>query len=416
MWRFFRRQRVRITNLYEEYSRPFWILVLGLFIDHLGGALIFPFFTLYVTRKFGVSMTEVGVLFGVFSLSSVVGSTLGGALADRFGRKALLIFGLLVSAFTSLAMGLVETFDQFIVAALIAGLFADVGWPAAQAMVADLLRPQKLAGGFGLIRIAANLSVTIGPAIGGLLAARSYTLLFVFDAISSTITAFVVFLFLRETKPRLREDQPQETVVETIAGYSRVLRNSAFVLFMLASIMMATVYSQMNTTLAPYLRDQHGVTEQGFGFIMTLNAAMVVLLQLWITRRTTGYRPMTMMALGTLLYGVGFAMFGLAPTYPLFLAAMAVITIGEMVSVPVAQVLVADFAPEDMRARYMAAYGFTWTIAFALGPMLGGLMLDNYNPHWLWYATGLLGLLTAGIFMLLERGDRVEPAAVEEPV
>jgi predicted MFS family arabinose efflux permease len=282
--------------------------------------------------------------------------------------------------------------------------------------VADLLRPQKLAGGFGLIRIAANLSVTIGPAIGGLLAARSYTLLFVFDAISSTITAFVVFLFLRETKPRLRKDQPQETMVETIAGYSRVLRNSAFVLFMLASIMMATVYSQMNTTLAPYLRDQHGVTEQGFGFIMTLNAAMVVLLQLWITRRMSGYRPMTMMALGTLLYGAGFAMFGLAPTYPLFLAAMAVITIGEMVSVPVAQVLVADFAPEDMRARYMAAYGFTWTIAFALGPMLGGLMLDNYNPHWLWYATGLLGLLTAGIFMLLERGDRVEPAAVEEPV
>lgn len=415
MWSFLRRQRVRAVNFYEEYNRPFWILILGLFIDRLGGALIFPFFTLYITRKFGVSMTEVGLVFGMFAVSGVVGSTLGGALADRFGRKAMLIIGLLASAFSSLAMGLVETYRLFIVVALVAGLFGNIGWPAADAMVADLVPPGKRAGGYGLLRVVANLAVTIGPAIGGLLAAQSYLLLFACDAVSSTITAIIVSLLLRETKPRLRTGQPQETVVQAFGGYFKALRDSAFMWFMLASILMATVYMQMNTTLAPYLRDSHGITEQGFGFIMTLNAGMVVVMQFWITRRTETYRPMIMMALGTFLYAIGFAMYGMVSTYFFFLVAMVVITIGEMISVPVAQVLVAHFAPDDMRGRYMATYGFSWTIAAAVGPLLGGLMLDNFDPRWLWYAAGLLGLVTAGFFVQLGRSGKTGQEAMREP-
>ena len=94
--------------IYDEYPRQFWVLIMGSFIDRLGGALLFPFFTLYITRKFGVGMTTVGVIFGVFSISSVVGSMFGGALSDRLGRKGLLLFGLVMSALSSLVMGSVN--------------------------------------------------------------------------------------------------------------------------------------------------------------------------------------------------------------------------------------------------------------------------------------------------------------------
>ncbi len=107
------KQFKRWRAIYNEYPRQFWILVLGTFIDRLGGALMFPFFTLYITRKFGVGMTEVGVIFGLFSISSILGSVIGGALTDRFGRKGMVIFGLLVSAFTSLMMGLVNAISLF---------------------------------------------------------------------------------------------------------------------------------------------------------------------------------------------------------------------------------------------------------------------------------------------------------------
>ncbi len=392
----------RIRQTYNEYPSQFWVLMMGMFIDRIGGALMFPFFTLYVTQKFDVGMTEVGVLFGLFSISSVVGSTLGGALTDRLGRKGMIIFGLLASAFSSLLMGLVNQIELFFATAIIVGVFANSGGPAQQAMVADLLPEEKRAQGFGLLRVIANLAVAIGPAIGGLLAARSYLLLFICDAVASTITAGVVLAAIRETMPVTPEGEPQETIAQTFGGYVTVLRDSTFVVFMGACILMVLVYMQMNTTLSVYLRDAHGIAERGFGYIMSLNAGMVVLFQFSITRWIAKYRPLVVMAVGTLLYAIGFGMYGFVSTYVMFLLAMAIITIGEMMTAPTSQSLVAQLAPERMRGRYMAVFGFTWVIPSAVGPLLAGLIMDNADPNWVWYAAGLLGLVAVGGFAMLE--------------
>jgi len=400
---FLHEQRKRIRGIYDEYPRQFWTLVLGTFIDRLGGALMFPFFTLYITRKFNVGMTDVGVLFGLFSVASIVGSTFGGALADRLGRKGMLIFGLIASALTSLLMGVVNSMGIFFVSALFVGLFANVGGPAQQAMVADLLPEEKRAQGFGILRIVVNLAITIGPAIGGLLAAKSYLLLFICDAVTSLITAGIVFLAIRETKPALPEGKHEQTMAQTFGGYRVALRDATFVLFIGACILMTLVYMQMNTTLSVYLRDVHGISEQGFGYILSLNAAMVVLFQFAITRRIRKYRPLAMMAVGTLLYAVGFGMYGFASAYVLFLVAMVIITIGEMIVAPISQALVAQLAPEDMRGRYMAIFGFSWVIPSTIGPLLAGLIMDNTDPRWVWYAAGLVGLIAAVWFVLLQR-------------
>jgi MFS family permease len=393
---------VRVRNVIGEYPRQFWILILGTFIDRVGGALMFPFLTLYITRKFNVGMTEVGVIFGLFSIANVAGSAFGGALADRLGRKGMLIFGLIASALTSLLMGLVNSIELFFGAALVVGLFANAGGPAQQAMVADLLPEEKRAQGFGILRVVANLAVAIGPAIGGLLAARSYLILFVCDAVASLITAGIAALALRETMPAPREGEPEQTMAQTFGGYWTVLRDATFVLFLGACILMTIVYMQMNTTLAVYLRDTHSVSEQGFGYILSLNAAMVVLFQFWIARRISKYRPLIVMAVGTLLYAIGFGMYGLVSTYFLFLVAMVVITVGEMLNAPTGQALVAQFAPADMRGRYMAVFGFSWFIPVTVGPLLAGLIMDNGDPRWVWYGAGLVGLVAAGAFALLQ--------------
>ena len=393
----------RPRAIYDEYPRQFWTLILGLFVDRLGGALLFPFITLYITHKFDVGMTEVGVIFGLISISSIAGSVLGGALTDRLGRKSMLIWGLLISAFINLMIGLVNEIEFIYVGALFIGLFGNAGGPAQQAMVADLLPEEKRAQGFGMLRVMANLAITIGPAIGGLLAARSYMLLFVCDAVASTITAVIVALAIRETRPAPRAGEAEQTMAQTFGGYRDVLRDSTFVLFTGACILMVTVYMQMNTTLPVYLRDVHSVSEQGFGYIMSLNAAMVVLFQFAITRKIARYRPLALMSVSTLLYVIGFGMYGFVSTYALFLVAMVIITIGEMLSAPTSQALVAQLAPEDMRGRYMAVFGFGWVIPSAVGPLLAGLVMDNLDPRWVWYIAGLVGLMAACSFMLLQR-------------
>lgn len=412
-----RRQVARVRRTLDEYPRAFWILVLATFIDSLGGFMLFPFFSLYITQKFGVGMTQVGLLFAMFSITDVTGSFIGGALTDRFGRKALTLFGLIVSAIVMLLLGLAATFEQFALAALAVGIFASVGGPARQAMVADILPESQRAEGFGLLRVVFNVSATIAPAIGGLLAARSYLLIFIADAVISGITAVIVYVALPETKPMLRRGGgPSESIARTFLGYGQVLRDALFMAFAGVCVLMGIVYIQVSTTLGVYLRDLHGITPQYYGYMLSMNAVIVVLFQFAVTRRVKVWPEFLAMAIGTTLYAVGFGMYGFVSVYPMFLLAMVIITVGEMIVAPVGQALVARLSPEAMRGRYMAMFGFSWAIPAMIGPLLAGLTMDNLDPRWVWYSVGLIGLVAALGFIglgrvIVRREQRLRAAA-----
>jgi len=391
----------KLRRIYHEYPAQFWLLLAASFVDGLGGALLFPFFTLYVTARFHVGMTTVGLIFGIFSISAILGSIVGGALSDRFGRKHMIIFGLVVSALITLLMGFATDIRMFFVAALLVGLFANVGDPARQAMVADLLTPEQRADGYGLMRVVMNLAITIGPAVGGFMASHSYFLLFIADAIASTITAIIVFIFIKESLPSSGNDEGPEQVSQTFVGYLDVLKDRVFLVFIMASILSIFVYMQMNTTLPVYLRDVHRIPLQHYGWLISMNALLVVLFQFFVTRKTRHFRPLHVIVVGELLYAIGFGMYGVVGSYVLFVLAMIIITVGEMLIAPVSQSVVSLLAPEEMRGRYMAVYGFSWAIPSAVGPFLAGMIMDYGDPRGVWYAAFVLALTAAGIFLWL---------------
>ncbi len=276
------------------------------------------------------------------------GNMIGGALTDYLGRKGMIIMGLIVSALTSLTMGFVQQLEWFYVMGAISGLFATAAGPAHEAMLIDILPEKKRSEGFGVMRVAMNLSIAIGPAIGGFIASYSYLILFIADTVTSLITALIV-----------------------------------------------------------YLRDVHGIPESGYGWLMTLNAGMVVLFQFMDTRKISRHPPMLIMALGSLLYVIGFGMYGFVSAYLMFMVAMAIITIGEMVIIPVAQAYVGEAAPEDMRGRYSGVMGFSWMIPWMIGPLLAGLIMDNGDPNWVWYRSAILGLIaTLGFLWLRKSHDK----------
>ena len=410
----FRNQIARWKTIYYEYPKTFWILVGVSFIDNLGGALLFPFFALYLTSKFDIGMTQVGILFAAYAAASLIGGILGGALTDRFGRKQIIIFSLIATSLSSVLMGLANSLDLFFIIAAIAGL-TNIGGPAHQAMVADLLPENKRAQGYGILRVIMNLSVVIGPAIGGFLAAKSYFLLFVTDAVISLFVAGLVMSFIPETKPQKAEGQEEESVSQTFGGYIHVFRDYIFVAFMLISILMGLVYMNLNTTLGVYLRDSFDFSEAGYGALLSLNATMVVLLQFPITRKIEKKPPMLMMAAGMVLYTIGFAMYGFVSTTFFFAIAMAILTFGEMLIAPVSQSLVARFSPENMRGRYMAIFGISGAIPFALGPLLAGLVMDNASdPRVLWYVVGLVGIFATLGFLWLH--GKIKTPVVEAEV
>ena len=399
----------RVLQIYRDYPRDFWMMIVVNFVDRLGGSLLFPFFALYITKRFDVGMTEVGGLFAIFFVSSFIGAFPGGALTDRFGRKGIIIFSLIATSLSTLLMGFVDEFQFFLLVAFISGIFTDVGGPAYEAVFMDVLPEEKRASGFGIRRVAFNLAIVIGPVIGGFVAARSYLALFILDAIISALVALLVFRLIPETKPAAPEGKVQESTAETFAGYLRVLRDGKFIAFTLVCLLTWLVYMNMNTTLGVYLRDQHGIPESGYGWLISINAAMVVLLQFPITRRIEKNPPMLMMALGAAFIASGLFLFGFVGTFWLFAVAVAILTIGEMVTIPIANATVANFAPEEMRGRYNFVYGNSWGISFAVGPYLAGLILDNYNPNLLWYACGVIGMIAVLGFLALHRALHTAP-------
>ncbi len=390
-----------LRNTYKEFPRHYWILMYGFFIDRVGSALFFPFLALYITDRFQVGMTEVGKIFALYAITSVIGSFIGGALADKLGRKKMSIFGLLVSGLSSLLLGFIINLNVLYIIVLFIGFFSSIGEPAQTAMVADLLPEDKRNEGYGIWRVIANLAVVIGPAVGGILAARSYMIIFVLDAILSTITAAIVLLYLPETKPEMQADQAQDSIPQTFKGYLLVFGDKVFMAIVIFTMFSTVVYMQMNSTLSVFLRDFHNIKLQQFGYLMSMNAAIVVIFQFWVSRKIKRFAPMLTLGIGTFFYMVGFSMYGFTNTYLWFVLAMIIITIGEMIVSPTSQALIALLAPEDKRGRYMALFSFAWIVPSMIGPLAAGIILDNYNPNWVWYAGGILTLISAiGYFSL----------------
>ena len=404
------KQKARLQELYREFPRPFWTLTAATFIDRVGGALLYPFFALYFTGRFGVGMTEVGLLFALYAVSSFVGQLIGGTFSDRFGRRSILIFSLITTSTSTLLLGVVDSLMLFYVLVIFVGLIVESGQPARQAMVADLLPEEKRAEGYAIMRVVFSLAVAIGPAVGAFLVSQSYLALFVTDAVISMIAALVVWRFMPETKPVAKEAKTAESSQTGSSGYEAILRDRLFMLYLGAGMLVSLIGMNLFTTLGVYLRDGFGVPEQGYGLLLSMNAMLVVVFQLPIGRRTEGFPPMLVMAVGSVLYGLGFGMFAFVSTTMLFVTAMIILTVGEMILMPVSQSLVARFAPDDMRGRYMAIYGVSWSLPFAFGPLLAGLVMDNGDPRMLYWISGLLGLLAAAAYVGLHTRMQDEPA------
>jgi len=381
----------RVQDVYYEYPVPFWVLMSGTFIDRLGTNLIVPFLAIYVVQRFSAPVTQVGLIFTIFAASSGAGNILAGALADRFGRRFTLILGLVCAATARLTLGLADSFTGLYLSAAFAGFFGAIGWPAQLAMTADLLGPTKRANGFGIQRVVINSTFALGPLAGGFLGPRfGYLPLFVLDALTSYFVALIVFSKLPETQPSNGNDRATENLAQTLIGYRRVLQDRIFLTFILISILTVTAYMQMSTTLSVYLVKYQHMSEAFFGALVMLNALIVVFLQIPITRWASKYPLLLIMMGGTALYLTGFGSYGLAPSIPLFVFAMILISLGETLVIPTSQALTALLAPADLRARYVATERFNWIIAQALGPLAATAIMDHFDARWVWYGCSLI--------------------------
>ena len=412
----------RFRDQLSEYPSQFWTLFWGSLIFAAGNGLIFPFLSLYLTGPLSFSMTEVGFMFVAVAVIGAVSQVVGGVLVDRIGRKPIMLFGLVGEAVSAAAMGFSGTILAdasgpirllvISILVLLFGLTYGVYSPAANAMVADLIVTEKRTKAYSLLRIVQNVGIAVGPAIGGFIATRSYLVLFLCAAFGSLAYVIITAFFIQETLPtREANSLSKADQGSDDAGFGPVFANNIFIIFCSLYLLSILVYTQMNTTLPVYLKQDFGVNESDYGLLMSLNAAMVVLFQFPLSNWINRYEKGLMMAAGVLLFGIGFGMFAFVATLPLFFVAQAVWTVGEMVTSPISQAFAADIAPISMRGRYLGFYALIWGVASGIGPLLGGLVMDRIGGRFIWYAAIFINLLVMTGFLLFNH--KMKSAALQ---
>jgi len=249
-----------------RYPPAFWLLFWGTWISATGGSMVWPFLTLYLRQRLATPLTQITML---LTLNAVTG-----LVVDRFGRKGAMVIGLLGSGLVML--GMIPAASLLAWAALMAfmGGFGPIYRVGGDAMVADLIEPSQRASAYALLRMIANLGVAVGPAIGGFIVSASYTLAFILGGLAQILFAALVLLRVRETRPSTPEGPRPLRRGE---GYEIVLRDRLFLAFCGLYTLAGMAYALMMVLLPVYVKENYGVPERLYGFIMTTNAAMVVL-------------------------------------------------------------------------------------------------------------------------------------------
>ncbi|HEX2568154.1 MAG TPA: MFS transporter [Polyangia bacterium] len=389
----------------------YWVLWTGALINRLGG-FVYTFLALYLTQERGFSVEQAGGVVSLYGLGSIVASAMGGVMADRLGRRPTLLLASVFGAAAMLQLGLARAPWHIAVATFLLGLLTDAYRPALQASVADVAAPEDRIRAYGYLYWAANLGFTGAAVIGGLLAKAHFALLFAGDAATTLLFGLLVFLRVPETRPdsagpaasaseRAEPSRPPAPPASLDAPY----RDPILVAFLLAQLLVAVLFFQSAVTLPVDMR-AHGRTEAQYGGLIAINGVLIVTLQPLVTRLVQRYPRAQVLALGAALTGVGFGLTGLGHSALFYAFTIVVWTLGEMALSPVAPAVVADLSPRELRGMYQGAFTMTWGIAAALAPVLGSMALGRGGSWILWGGCAALGLLAAGLHLLIAPARR----------
>jgi MFS family permease len=368
--------------------REAWILFIGAFVNRLG-TFVLPFITLYLTDR-GYTVPQAGLGLAGYGLGAIGAQGVGGLLADRLGRRNTIAVSMFGGSLLTLSLVWVSGLWAIIGVVILLGFVAELYRPASSALIVDLIPSERRVAAFSTYRLMLNLGFAVGLALGGVLASRSYDLLFIGDAITAASFGAIALTALPHGTRTTKHDERH------LEGTGRIMaRDTGFLLFLGAVFLTASVYMQNATTFALHVKDL-GYSAQTYGFLQAGNGALVVLFELPVTAWTQHRNRTHMVALGAALVGLGFATLAVVDAVPGLILMVIIWTLGEIVESPATAAFVGDRAPDHARGRYQGALGAMYGFAAVAGPLLG-TSIYHVSPTALWWGCGLVGLMSAGL-------------------
>jgi MFS family permease len=386
----------------RTFPRQFWLLAGGMIVLLAGIDMCFPFETTYLHVRRGVSMTTIGLMLGVPILAALPLHIVGGALADKYGRKPAIAVGVSIIVTLYFTFALSHALWSIAIALTLEAAF---GWAlfltGSNAMIADLLPHKRRAEAYSITRVALDIGMVIGPLTAAVLIAADPTYRTLFLTGGAICIAFVVIVItlFRETRPvaSIRH----EPMLRTLAGYGVVLRDRRFLAFCAVALLPLYIFGQLWTIFPVALRQAHNMPPGSWSKLLAFYAASAAIFQYPVIRWQRNRDHVLAMAAASGLLGIGLggAVLGPGgwPTYAfMFLAGEGVVLL-----IPISATVAAELAPVALRGRYMGAWTLVQMGGYALGPALGGLVIDRLGAHSAFALAGGLALIGALLYALM---------------
>lgn len=378
--------------------REFWWLWTGTLVNR-AGAFVVIFLAIYLTQSLGYSTALTGLVIGAAGAGSLLAGVGAGQLADRLGRRPVLLWSQVASAATLVGFGVTTAPWAVVVLSGLFGMFSNAARPALSAMVADLVPPRDRLRAFSLNYWAVNLGFAVAAILGGLLASTGYLTLFLLDAVTTLVFAVVVFLRVPESHPGMTAARPGAVRADPAATVSAIRTDGVFLAFMALTFAFAVVFMQHMSTL-PVQMAEDGLDPSQFGLVISLNALLIVVVTLPTARVVQRFPTAPVLALAGVFVGLGFGATAWASTMTTYALTVVIWTIGEVIGSSLGPAVVAELSPASMRGRYQGAFTSTFSLAAFVAPVAGGWVYDSFGGRALWLGCAGLSFVSAAGHLL----------------
>jgi predicted MFS family arabinose efflux permease len=383
--------------------REVWALFAASVVNK-AGTMVLPFFVLYLTREQGFSARQASVFVLLYGAGSLVAAPFAGRFADRIGPIRIMRASLLSSGAILLAFPFARGGAAIGVMTVALSVAAESFRPANLTIFGDLVAPDLRKAGFALNRLAVNLGMSIGPALGGFLATLSFRWLFLVDGATSIAAGIIL---LAATFPPHRRGSASTPIEKAIAGLTHHHgpghRDRRLMVFLAAIFPVMFIFFQHTSSLPLYLVQDLGLSAAAYGLLFTVNTLMIVFLEVPLNLATAHWTHRRTLVLGSILCAAGFG--GLAAARGIWTVAATTVvwTTGEMLLFPGMADYLTAIAPERRRGEYMGLAQMMMGLAFTVGPWGGLQILARCGATILWVVMGGLGLAAAGMLAAVVR-------------
>jgi MFS family permease len=387
----------------RKLTPAFWVVIGATWLNQLGN-MAFVFLVLYLTKHLGYTLADASFAFAVFSAGMLIAGLWGGNLIDRVGSARIMIATLFINGLVLNIFPLMHHYLAILLLCFVWGFSFGLFRPASSTLITHLSSPGSHKITFSIYRLALNLGMSIGPALGGYLASRSFALIFMTNGIANFVASFTLLLGLSRAGwlyYRPASSSKKELSIQWLK------RDAALRWFILGMIPVSMVFFQHESTMAIFLNTDLGIPLSFYGLLFTLNTLIIVFFELPLNIATLNWPYRVNFMLGSLFTTAGFAGFFFASTEWHILLLTVIWTLGEMILFPAASSYIADIAPEAHRGSYMALYSTAPNVAMLLGPWGGAILMEQYGASGLWLACGVWGLLSVIIFNYLPEPKKI---------